>query len=165
MKNVSDKLVIALKHPLETVICVLLLAMTFVVFGQVVARYVLQTPLSWSEEMARFMLMWLSMLSAAYGFKTKSHFALKLLVGRFSSAAQKIIELVVYLVVVLFFAVLLYFSVIFVIGVKGHTAPALGISMQIPYASMVVGCMLILYESLRSMGALLFDSSSSVKKN
>ena len=161
----SDKIFIALKHPLETVICMLLLAMTFVVFGQVIARYVLQTPLSWSEEMARFMLMWLSMLSAAYGFKTKSHFALKLLVGRFSGTLQKIIELIVHLLVILFFAILLYFSVVFVIGVKGHTAPALGISMQIPYASVVVGCILILYESLRSMGTLLFDYSSTLKNN
>ena len=96
MKNVTAKLFIALKHPLETVICVLLLAMTFVVFGQVIARYVLQTPLSWSEELARFMLIWLSMLSAAYGFKTKSHFALKLLVSRFSVITQTKIELFVH---------------------------------------------------------------------
>jgi len=165
MKTVLAKSYLALKHPLETVICVLLLAMTFVVFGQVIARYVLQTPLSWSEEMARFMLMWLSMLSAAYGFKTKSHFALKLLVGRFSGVSQKVIEIIVHVVVVLFFAILLYFSIIFVIGVKGHTAPALGISMQVPYASMVVGCGLILYESLRCVRTLLYEYSNSVKDN
>ena len=65
-----------LQHPLETAVCGLLIAMTIVVFSQVVARYIFEAPLSWSEELARFLLMWLSMLSAAYAFKTKSHFFL-----------------------------------------------------------------------------------------
>lgn len=140
----------ALRQPLETAICGLLIAMTIVVFSQVIARYVLQAPLSWSEELARFLLIWLSMLSAAYAFKTKSHFALRLLVGKLSAAAQRAMSLFVHLIVVLFFSVLLYFSIIFVIGVKGHTAPALQISMQIPYSSIVVGCALILLETMRS---------------
>jgi len=150
IKTISILAFKVLRHPLETAICSLLIAMTIVVFSQVIARYVLQAPLSWSEELARFLLMWLSMLSAAYGFKTKSHFALKFLVERVPNLAQRFVAVLVHLVVALFFAVLLYYSVIFVNGVDGHIAPALQISMQIPYASIVVGCALILIETLRS---------------
>ena len=139
-----------LRHPLETTICILLSTMTLVVFSQVIARYVFQSPLSWSEELARFLLMWVSMLSAAYGFKTKSHFALKFLVDKTPDVAQRFIAVLVHLVVALFFVVLLYYSVVFVIGVDGHIAPALQIPMQIPYASIVVGCAIILIETLRS---------------
>ena len=64
------------RNPLESVLCGLIFAMAAVTFSQVVARYVVQAPLSWSEELARFLLMWLSMLSAAYAFKLKAHFAL-----------------------------------------------------------------------------------------
>jgi len=140
----------AIRHPLETAICGLLIAMTLVVFGQVIARYVFQAPLSWSEELARFLLMWLSMLSAAYGFKTKSHFALKFLVEKTPDKAQQLIAVLVHIVVALFFSVLLYYSIVFVIGVEGHIAPALQITMQIPYTSIVVGCAFILIETLRS---------------
>lgn len=140
----------ALRHPLETAVCGLLIAMTTVVFSQVVARYVFEAPLSWSEELARFLLMWLSMLSAAYAFKTKSHFALRVVVGKLSKSAQRIMALFVHGVVAIFFAILLYFSIVFVNGVEGHIAPALQIPMQIPYASIVIGCCLILYETLRS---------------
>ena len=86
----------ALRHPLETVVCGLLIAMTFVVFSQVVARYIFEAPLSWSEELARFLLMWLSMLSAAYAFKTKSHFALRIVVGKLSQSAQWVMALFVH---------------------------------------------------------------------
>lgn len=150
MRAISGKLRILLLHPLETAICGLLIAMTVVVFSQVIARYVFQAPLSWSEELARFILMWLSMLSAAYAFKTGSHFALRLVVGRLPMQLQRIIAIIVHLIVAAFFAVLLYYAVIFVSGVKGHVAPALQISMQIPYASVVVGSALMMFEALRA---------------
>lgn len=154
----------ALRHPLETAICALLIAMTVVVFSQVIARYVLQAPLSWSEELARFLLMWLSMLSATYAFKAKSHFALMFLVRKFSGAAQRVMALFVHAVVAAFFGVLLYFSVIFVSGVEGHTAPALQIPMQIPYASIVVGCALILFETFRSAWIVLMGTAMELEE-
>ena len=138
------------RQPVEAAICGLLVALTAVVVSQVVARYVLETPLSWSEELARFLLMWLSMLSAAYAFKTGAHFALRILVMQLPEAIRRAVSLLVHVVVALFFAILLYYSVVFVAGVSGHRAPALQIPMELPYASVVVGTALILYEVGRS---------------
>lgn len=160
MTNLRSLPGIIIRHPLETAICALLAAMTIIVFSQVVARYVLQAPLSWSEELARFLLMWLSMLSAAYAFKTKSHFALRIVVGRFPDAVQHVVALLVHVIVAAFFSVLLYYSVIFVAGVDGHIAPALQIPMQIPYASIIIGSALILLETLRSAWRELTGSTS-----
>ena len=56
------------KYSLEIALVFLLVAMTLTVFSQVIARYIFEAPLSWSEELARFILIWLSMLSAAYAF-------------------------------------------------------------------------------------------------
>jgi len=138
------------RQPVEVAICGLLIALTAVVVSQVFARYVLQAPLSWSEELARFLLMWLSMLSAAYAFKTGGHFALRILVMQLPRNLRRAVALSVHLVVVLFFAVLLYYSVVFVSGVSGHRAPALQIPMELPYASVVVGTALMLFEVIRS---------------
>ena len=141
---------LALRQPVETAICGLLVALTAVVVSQVVARYVLETPLSWSEELARFLLMWLSMLSAAYAFKTGAHFALRILVMQLPETLRRAVSLLVHVVVIVFFAILLYYAVVFVAGVSGHRAPALQIPMELPYASVVVGTALILYEVVRS---------------
>ncbi|MEM7123123.1 MAG: TRAP transporter small permease [Pseudomonadota bacterium] len=149
-RSVQESVWLAVRHPLETVICALLVGLAAVVFSQVVARYVLETPLSWSEEMARFLLMWLSMLSAAYAFKTKSHFALQILVKQMPARLQHAIRLMVHAIGAAFFAILLYYGVIFVSGVSGHLAPALQMPMEIPYSSIVAGSALILIEILKS---------------
>ncbi len=63
------------KYPLEIAVSAILVALVTVTFSQVVFRYLLHAPLAWSEELARFLLMWMASLSAAYAFKTRSHFA------------------------------------------------------------------------------------------
>ena len=158
-----------LRSPLELGICVILVILTLTVFSQVVARYIFQAPLSWSEELARFLLMWLSMLSAAYAFKVKSHFALKILVTRISTKSQFRVSIIVHSIVTVFFIALTYFGLVFLIGVSGHTAPALQIPMEIPYSSIVVGSLLIVVQSLKSIWLLIkqgeenFGQTSGVK--
>ncbi|MDA0701337.1 MAG: TRAP transporter small permease [Bacteroidetes bacterium] len=153
-----------LRSPLEFLICVILVLLTSTVFSQVIARYVLHAPLSWSEELARFLLMWLSMLSAAYAFKVKSHFALRILVNRISPKFQFNISILVHSIVTIFFVSLTYFGVIFLIGVSGHIAPALQIPMEIPYSSIVVGSALIVWESLKSIWLTLKQGKTSARE-
>lgn len=138
------------RHPLELTLCAILLAMTAVTFAQVVARYVFEAPLSWSEELARFLLMWLAMLSAAYGFKLRVHFALRLVVSACPPGVQRVVQILVTAVAALFLLAFLYLSIKFVLGVDGHIAPALRIPMEIPYASSIVGSALMLYYLLKT---------------
>ena len=154
-----------LRSPLELCICVILVILTLTVFSQVIARYIFQAPLSWSEELARFLLMWLSMLSAAYAFKVKSHFALKILVNRISAKSQFMVSISVHLIVTAFFIVLTYFGLVFLKGVSGHTAPALQIPMEIPYSSIVVGSLLIVFQSMKSTWLLLKQGKENFEQN
>ena len=138
------------RHPLESVLCVLISALSIVTFSQVVARYIFQAPLSWSEELARFLLLWLAMLSGAYAFKIKAHFSLHFIVNTVSRKMQKIISLFASLLVIFFLVGFVYHSFKFVIGVKGHLAPALQIPMEIPYSACIVGSMLMLFYVLKT---------------
>ena len=138
------------RYSLEIAICAILVALTAVVFSQVISRYFLHAPLSWSEELARFLLMWLAMLSAAYAFRTKSHFALRVIVERCPKALQQGISIAVHLVVTLFFLIILYQGIVYVHGVSGHIAPALQFPMEIPYSSIIVGSALIVWDSAKA---------------
>ncbi len=138
------------RYLLEIAICTILVALTTVVFSQVISRYFLHAPLSWSEELARFLLMWLAMLSAAYAFRTKSHFALRVIVERFPGTFQRVISIAVHLIVTLFFFLILYQGIFYVKGVSGHIAPALQIPMEIPYSSIIVGSALIVWDSAKA---------------
>ena len=133
------------RHPLESFLCVLIGALSIITFSQVVARYVFEAPLSWSEELARFLLLWLAMLSSAYAFKIKSHFALQFVTKIVPSKIQKLISVLVPLLVISFLSGFVFYSIKFVLGVKGHLAPAIQIPMEIPYSSSIAGSSLMLY--------------------
>ena len=152
------------RHPLESILCVLISALSIITFSQVVARYVFEAPLSWSEELARFLLLWLAMLSSAYAFKIKSHFALQFVIKIVPSKIQKLISVLVPLLVIFFLSGFVFYSIKFVLGVKGHLAPALQIPMEIPYSSSIAGSSLMLYYVVKTF---IYDINSkpSIEKN
>ena len=133
------------KYPLEIAVSAILVALVTVTFSQVVFRYLLQAPLAWSEELARFLLMWMASLSAAYAFKTRSHFALRFVVDRFNPAVQRAVGTLVTVSVVGFLAVFAYQSLRFTLEVRGMSAAATQMSMAVPYSSALVGSVLMLY--------------------
>ena len=162
--NFSSRIIFILRHLLEFTLIFLLIVMTLTVFSQVIARYVFEAPLSWSEELARFVLMWLSMLSAAYAFKIKAHFALTIMVSRLSKNIQNMVAFFVQILVGIFFAIIFYYSIIFVNSVQGHTAPALQISMQVPYSSIIVSSGLITIFSFWSATKNIFRKTKLISK-
>lgn len=95
------------------------------------------------------------MLSAAYAFRKKSHFALQIVVERLPLRVRSAVAVFINAVVAAFFILIFYQGVKFVIGVSGHIAPALQIPMEIPFASVVVGSALIVWESVVSAWRLL----------
>lgn len=138
------------KNPLEVVLCVVLVAIVAVTFSQVLFRYVFRTSLDWSEELARFLFLWLAALSSAYAFKTKSHFALRFVVNRFGPSLRTAVNDLVVLSVSIFLVVFTYQGVIYTLSVTNQTAPGTQMSMAIPYSSAVVGGALMLYYVLRN---------------
>ena len=141
---------VVLTHLLEVLMCCVMVAIVVVTFGQVVFRYALESPLSWSDEAARFLLMWLAMLAAAYGFKKKSHFALVFVVGRFEGRFKKAIGLLVTLVVATFLAVFVVNAAKYTMSAWDVVGPGTQLSMAVPYSSAVVGGILMLYYVLRN---------------
>ena len=139
-----------LRQPLELSLCVILVAIVLVTFTQVLFRYIFHLSLAWSEELARYLFLWLAALAAAYAFKTKSHFALRFLVDRFGKRLQRITETLVAFVVSGFLAIFIWKSVEYTIGMAKQVSPSIQMSMAIPYSSVVVGGMLMLYYVLKN---------------
>ncbi|MDE2921652.1 MAG: TRAP transporter small permease [Acidobacteriota bacterium] len=145
MKRLGAMFRALLRHPLEVAVCTILVALVAVTFSQVVFRYVLEASLSWSEELARFLLMWLAALSTAYAMKTGAHFALHFVVDRTPPAMRRLISSAVALSASAFLAVFAYQSLRFAIEVHDMLAPATRMSMAVPYSSAFVGSTLTLY--------------------
>jgi TRAP-type C4-dicarboxylate transport system permease small subunit len=138
------------KQPLELSLCVILVAIVSVTFIQVLFRYIFHLSLAWSEELARYLFLWLAALASAFAFKTGSHFALRFLVDRLGKGLQKITSTIVALVVSLFLGVFVWKAAAFTFSMAKQVAPSTQMSMAIPYSSAVVGGALMLYYVLRN---------------
>jgi len=113
--------------------------MTGVVFFQVFYRYVLSQPLQWSEELARYLFVWLSILGAALALQKKGHFGLDLFVKRFSSRSHPMVQIPAYLLMGVVVFVMLFQGIILVQKTTLQESPAMGISMGWAYAALPVG--------------------------
>jgi len=63
---------------LEAILVVLFAALVADVAWQVATRFVLRRPSPYTEELARFLLVWLGLLGASYGFGRRLHLAIEL---------------------------------------------------------------------------------------
>ena len=67
----------------------LLLAMVAVVFANVFCRFVLNASIAWSEEVARFLFIWIVFLGSLFAFVTNEHLGLDLVVNSVSERTAK----------------------------------------------------------------------------
>lgn len=87
LKKVLDFIMMIIKK----IVVVILIIFTIIIVMQVVARYVLHSPLTWSEQVARYLFIWMIMLGTPISFRMKAHIAFDLLVKKFPHSLQKII--------------------------------------------------------------------------
>ena len=64
----------------EYAVCALLAVMVVVVFLQVIFRFIIRSSLPWSEELSRYVMVWIVFLGASIGIKRKSHIGVEVVV-------------------------------------------------------------------------------------
>jgi len=144
-KTNVDQLKWLLKNPLEGVLCLLLITIVLLTFIQVIFRYVFHSSLSWSEELARYMFLWLATLTSAYAFKTGSHFALRFVTNKLGPKPLAVVNFLVVTIVSLFLILFTWKAIEYTFSMAGQIAPSTGMSMAVPYSSAIVGGGLMLY--------------------
>ncbi|MBL8890872.1 MAG: TRAP transporter small permease [Planctomycetaceae bacterium] len=134
---------------LEQCLAVLILvAILGTMFAQVVARYVFRAPFSWSEELSRLGLIWMTFLSAAYVMSQRRHLAVDLWATRCSALGRVRADLFVDAVVAFTCLLLFFGSLPFVWYVHPVGSPALGIAKSVWYGGVSLGLLLIACHSL-----------------
>ena len=97
-----DRVVRILDVVLKNVLIGLMVALVAAVSWQVISRYVFASPSSWTEEVARFLMIWIGLLGAAYAFRTRAHLGLDLLPKKLTGRSAETLKLFTLVVVVLF---------------------------------------------------------------
>ena len=95
VKNIIDKI-------LSRIVIVLMAIITINVLWQVFSRFVLQNPSSFTEELARYMLIWIGILGAAYVAGQKLHLAIDLLSTKLTGKSKSVLEIFIQLCIFVF---------------------------------------------------------------
>ena len=95
----EDEEVVIEHHPEDWIAFVLFWALAFIVFLQFFTRYVLNDSLAWTEEIARYGLMWLAFIGGAMVTRRNTHIAVELLSnlmkpGRLRAALLALVDFV-----------------------------------------------------------------------
>ena len=118
----------------------LVCAITVVTFAQVFSRYVLSDPIIWSEEVARYLFVWITMIGAAAAVRSRGHFGLDIL-RRWaaSDALRSFLGLLTSVFVAAFLLVLLIAGINEMHQASGQFSSALPITLMLPYLALPVG--------------------------
>lgn len=111
-------------------------------------RYIIRDSLSWTEELARYLMIWAALLAVSVGIKDKEHVGIQLLIKQFPPFLTKLITVVVYLITIVFLAVLTVKGYQVAERAKAQLSLALNISMYWPLMSIPVSGLLAIIQQL-----------------
>lgn len=119
------------------------LTMAAIVSAQVFARYLLNNSIFWSEELSRFLLIWLTFLGAPYAYRLGAHASIDLLRGRLPSWGRRAAALASHLVTLVFSGVMIYFGTGFAWFVRDQISPALHLPKWVPHGIIPVSGLIL----------------------
>jgi len=121
----------------------LLVFLSATLFLQVVFRYLIQQPLPWTEEAARYALVWYAMLAAAAAAWSGQHFVFRWATLLVPEGPRSVLKLAVSLVTLALLLVMIVVSWRYVQFLEGQTTIATQIDMRIPYSGVPAGLSLL----------------------
>lgn len=131
--------------------------MTIVVLLGVLFRYVFRFPLSWTEELSRYLMIWGASLAISMGIKEKGHVGLTIIMDKLKSRIWKsILETIVFIITSIFLYVMIYYSIQMVLEAKWQYSQGLGITMVLPTlaipVSMLIGMIQLVLRYILDLG-------------
>lgn len=129
----------------ETLLALLLAGIAFTVLFQVIARYIFNSPLGWSDELARYFLVWSTFLSVSYCVRNR----ISIKIDQFQNSLPKRfipwIKMLRHTIVFAFCVMMIPYAWRYVAqaAFNGSTSPALRIPMYYLQAAPLFGFILL----------------------
>lgn len=133
----------ALNRGIELLCAALLAVLVLVIWIGVFGRYVVELPVTWAEELARYLMIWTALLAVSCGVARREHVAVTALLHQVPRTARRWIELAIDLLALAFFAFLCYFGIGMAQQGATQYATIFGMTMTIPFASVSVSSALV----------------------
>ncbi|MBL7115541.1 MAG: TRAP transporter small permease [Kiritimatiellae bacterium] len=160
LKKARNGMTAVLNVGLMVIVALLVLDVIWGVF----TRYVMGEQAKWTEELARFLLVWVSLLGGAVAFGTRGHLGVDYFVGKLHPEARKLMTVIGHLVVLLFAGTVFLYGggrVVTEALQLEQMTPALGWKMGHVYLALpIAGVFMIIY----TIENLIMDVLTSADK-
>jgi len=136
---------------LKWILVFIMAAITINVLWQVFTRFIMQDPSSYTEELARYMLIWVGILGASYVAGQKMHLAIDLLSTKLSELKKSYLEIFIQSSIFLFSLFVMVIGGIRLVNIT-LTSNQISAALQVPlgyvYTVLPVSGILMMYYSL-----------------
>jgi TRAP-type C4-dicarboxylate transport system permease small subunit len=141
---VQDEEIVVERYPEDWIALVVFWSLAFIVFLQFFTRYVLNDSFAWTEEIARYGLIWVTFIGGAMVTRRRTHIAVELLSnlmkpGPMRATALAFIDIVTFL----FLGLLAYFSITIIERMHYQRMTVFDLPMSVVYGGVVLGCFMM----------------------
>ena len=148
----KDEEVVIEHHPEDWLVFAIFWGLAFIVFLQFFTRYVLNDSLAWTEEIARYGLMWVVFVGGAMVTRRNSHIAVELISNVMKPGPLRASLLAfVYVVKLAFIGLLAYLSVTILDRMTIQRMTVFDLPMSYVYAGVALGCFLMLVRQVQTL--------------
>ena len=139
----------AMDRGINWFLAAMMAAMVAIIAAQVWYRFAWNDPLSWSEELGRYLFVWISFIGAAAGVRYQVHLGIDLLQKILAPGLYRWVVIAVNVMIQVFLLVIAYWGFKILGIIKFQTSPSMNIPMVFPYLAVPVGCLFMFINSLR----------------
>lgn len=143
-----------LTHLLEWICIAMMAVMILDVIWGVLTRFVLRSPSRWTDELATFMLIWISMLGSALAHRQASHLGVTWLFERLDSRVAALVARFIHVLIIAFAGVVMVYGGYLLVQDRfrsGQVLPALGWAKAWMYMAVPVAGVFIIGYSIREL--------------
>ncbi|MCL2616305.1 MAG: TRAP transporter small permease [Defluviitaleaceae bacterium] len=135
----------------------LMFSMMLLICVQVFFRYVLSASIPWSEELGRYIFIWMSFLGIVAVYYKGAHVAFDILPNKLTGIYKKVLNVLI-IVLTIILAVAILRSGIVMVGIGTmQRSPALSLPMHMVFMVLPTSGALLLYFSIRKLYTTVFD--------
>lgn len=149
----------------NAIIAVCFIVMTAAAFAQVVNRNLIGAGISWFDELARYCMVYMTLLATEAGLRDGSQISITAVTDKMPPALKRVVQIIVK-VVIIGFSCTIFWSSLTIIKkqiLSGQVSAGLSLPMWLPYLALPIAFSLIAIVQLYCLG-LLFKSPLEEKK-
>ncbi|SFM19074.1 TRAP transporter small permease [Salibacterium qingdaonense] len=143
----------------------LVVTMVITVAAQVYWRYVLDSSLAWSEELSRFLFIWIIFLGSEIAFRKNAHIAVDSLFESLKGKPKIFLSILIDLIIVLFAVIVLISGIKLFQSTTDDISTGLNLPMSYVYLSIPVSMGLIIFNKLYEITKKLIEKTAKISES